>query len=178
MAVAAGCSATITPPVSPPRPTAVYLCDYGYHSSLLLPVGHGAFVEYLYGDWDWAALNQTGVWPAVRAALFSSRAALGRRYVYVGDEPVRPMTVPATFTRLVVDGAKADRLQRSLDARWSAHADTAVYTGAAGAYYVYVQDEQSYGLLHNCNRVTADWLEATGCRADGLAVTSHFDLGR
>ncbi len=78
-----GCSGTVTPPPAPRHPAVVYLCDYGYHSSLLLPVGDdGTFVEYLFGDWNWAALDHTGVGPAVTAGLFSPAATLGRRYVY------------------------------------------------------------------------------------------------
>ena len=173
-----GCSGTVTPPANPPRPTAVYLCDYGYHSSLLLPVGtDGTYAEYLFGDWNWAALNHTGVGPAVTAALFSSQATLGRRYVYQPGRPSpRPMTTPATQTRLWVDGDRCRTLQLSLDARWRSAAGTATYDGADGGYYVYVKDAERYTLLHNCNRVTADWLDDLGCDTGGLPVLSHFEV--
>ena len=173
-----GCSGTVTPPANPPRPTAVYLCDYGYHSSLLLPVGTvGTYVEYLFGDWDWAALNDTGVWPAVRAAVFSPQATLGRRYVYEpGVSWPRPMTTPDTQARLWVDGDRCRALQLALDARWRAAAGTATDDGADGGYYVYVKDAERYTLAHNCNRVTADWLDALGCDTGGRPVLSHFQV--
>jgi hypothetical protein len=173
-----GCSGTVTPAPAPPHPTTIYVCDYGYHSSLLLPVGDdGTFVEYLYGDWDWAVLNHTGALAAIHAGLFSPAATLGRRYVYAPLHAVpRPVTMPVTQVALVVDGDACQRLQRSLDARWRAHADTAVYTGPAGSFYLFVRDAEPYGLLHNCNRLTADCLDQLGCTTGGLPLLSHFTV--
>ncbi len=173
----AGCSGTVTPPAAPPRPAVVYLCDYGYHSSLLLPVGtDGTWVEYLFGDWNWAALNHTGVGPAIEAGLFSPASTLGRRYVYRPGRVPRPVTPPVSQVPLVVDGDAVQRLQRSLDRRWRTHADSATYTGEPGMFYLFVRDDQPYGLLHNCNRVTADWLDQLGCRTGGLPLLSHFEV--
>ena len=172
-----GCSASVTPPVASAHPATVYLCDYGYHSSLLLPVGDdGTYVEYLYGDWNWAAMNHTGVGPALRAGLFSTRATLARRYVYQPRSPTapHPMTPPHTQSPIVVDGDGCRRLQLALDARWRLHADTAVYTGDAGGDYLFVKDDEPYGWIHNCNRETADWLSALGCRTSGWPLLSHF----
>jgi hypothetical protein len=174
----AGCSATVIPPAAPPRPTTVYLCDYGYHSDLLLPVGNGVYVEYLYGDWAWAAMNDTGAASAVRAGLFSTRSTLGRRCAYdpAPDAVPRPVTPALRQLPIVVDGELARRLVASLDARWRSHADTAVNNGAAGAFYLYVDDDQPYGMIHNCNRLTAEWLEQLGCRTSGVPLMSHFDV--
>ncbi len=177
MLVVVGCSATVTPPVAPLHPVTVYLCDYGYHSSLLLPVGtDGTFVEYLYGDWAWAATNHTGVGPAIRAGLFSSGATLARRYVYepVPNRVPQPMTPPVTQVPLVVDRKRCQRLEAFLDARWRAHADTAVYAGQFGGYYLYVRDGEPYGWIHNCNTETANWLEQLGCGVSGWPLLSHF----
>ena len=174
-----GCSGTVVPPVAPRDPTTVYLCDYGYHSSLLLPVGRdGTFVEYLFGDWNWAVLNHTGVMAALEAGLFSPAATLGRRYVYrpAPRRVPRPVTAPVTQVALSVDGAACQRLQAELDVRWRAHAGTAVYTGRVGDFYLFVRDDEPYGLLHNCNRVTADWLQQLGCRTGGLPLMSHFTV--
>jgi hypothetical protein len=173
-----GCSATVTPPVSPARPTSVYLCDYGYHSSLLLPVGSdGTFVEYLFGDWNWAALNHTGILDVVRAGLFSSQATLGRRYVYEpGLTAPRPMTLPVRQQSIVVSDDSCQRLQAKLDARWRAQAGVVVYTGAMGGFYLYVKDDEPYGWVRNCNRETSDWLEQLGCRTSGWPLLSHFTL--
>ena len=157
----------------------VYVCDYGYHSSLLLPVGHdGTWVEYLYGDWRWAALNETGVGPAVRAGLFSPAATLGRRFVYEpGVTPPTPMTTPVRQQPITVDGERCGQLTAELDARWQRHAGTAVYGGAKGADYLFVRDDaERYSLVHNCNRETAEWLDRLGCRTSGLCLLSHFDV--
>ena len=48
--------------------------------------------------------------------------------------------------------------------------------GRPGDFYVYVKDDEPYGLLHNCNRETADWLNLLGCRTCGIALTSHFKV--
>ncbi len=88
------------------------------------------------------------------------------------------MTTPVRQVPLVVDGDAVRRLQRTLDRRWQGHAGTAVYTGPPGMFYVYVKDDQPYGLSHNCNRVTADWLDALGCRTSGLPMLSHFTVER
>ena len=174
-----GCSGTVTPALAPPHPTTIYVCDYGYHSSLLLPVGRdGTFVEYLYGDWEWAVLNHSGALAVIKAGLFSSGATLGRRYVYApppGSVP-HPITTPATQVPVAVDGDACQRLQRSLDVRWRAHADSAVYMGRTGDFYLFVRNAEPYGLLHNCNRVTADWLDQLGCTTGGLPLLSHFTV--
>ena len=177
IAMLAGCSGTVTPPTAPARPTVVYLCDYGYHSSLLLPVGDGRYVEYLFGDYEWAALNRTGVFEAIGAAFFSDGATLGRRYVRpAAGGPVRPLTVPVTQWPVTVDGDKCLALEGSLDARWQSHAGSAASPGQVGAFYDYVRDDEPYSLGHNCNRETADWLDALGCRTSGLRLLSHFTV--
>ena len=175
----AGCSPTVTPPRSPPQPAVVYVCDYGYHSSLLLPVSRGVWVEYLYGDYNWAALDRTGPVGFVEAFALSQGATLGRRYVYEpGVERPVPMTSPNTQTAVAVDRAACARLVAALDRRWQAHAGLTVYDGQAGGYYVYVRDDEPYGLSHNCNRVTADWLGQLGCAVRGPAMLSHFTVER
>jgi hypothetical protein len=175
--VLVGCSGTVTPPVAPHHPTTAYVCDYGYHSSLLLPVDADCtFVEYLYGDWDWAALDHGGITGVIRAALFSNGATLGRRYTRATTRNAvpHPLTPPNTQTPIVVDADLCHKLGQTLDARFLAHSDTAVYIGRSGNYYVYVHDDESYGWIHNCNRQTSVWLDRLDCHTSGWPLMSHF----
>ena len=145
----------------------------------MLPVSDGVWVEYLFGDWQWAALDRTGAASAVRSAVWSTQATLGRRYLY---DP-RPLAVPQPLspvevqTGITVDRDRCRRLQLELDRRWRTHARTAVDPGPVGNRYLFVPDDEPYGLLHNCNRETADWLDRLGCRTGGLPILSHFAVG-
>src|SRR5436305_3789805 len=77
-----GCSAPhIRPPANPANPTVIYLCDYGVHSSILLPVGDGRFVEYVYGDWAFAVENKADPLHTLAALFLSFDPAYGRRFL-------------------------------------------------------------------------------------------------
>ena len=175
---AAGCETHVAPPALPlaVQPTTVYLCDYGIHSSLLLPVGDDRhrYVEYVYGDWNWAALEHHGFLDAVGAILWSGQSTLGRRYLETspGDPVPHPPDEPKSQTPVVVDAAQCAALVQEADARWLKHADTAVRVGS----YTYVRDEVPYGLTHDCNWNTADWLARTGCQVDAKPILPYFSL--
>jgi len=84
--LAGGCTSTVIPPKRVTDPAAVFLTDYGRHSSLLLPDREGRLVEYAFGDWDWFATlvtqyfeKQQGM-SAQAVALFR-RAAGGARMI-------------------------------------------------------------------------------------------------
>lgn len=164
------------PPAATVRPATVYLCDYGIHSSLLLPVDpeQRRYVEYLYGDWNWVALGNHGPLDAVGAMLWSGQATLGRRYLETSaaDPVPHPPSPPKSQTRVVVDAAKCAAVVAEADARWLRHADTAVGDGS----YTYVHDDVPYGLRHDCNRETADWLTRAGCQVDGSPILPYFDV--
>ena len=177
-AVLAGCGATVVPPASPAEPTTVYLCDYGVHSSLLLPTGGGRYVEYLYGDWNWAALDHTRWYDAIGAVFFSRQAALGRRFIFAPAGRIGPVPNPPPESEmsLVVDGIGCAAVVKQLDARWESHRLTATVPTPAGGYFSYVRDDQPYGWLHDCNHQTADCLRAIGCEVHGPAMLSGFRI--
>ncbi len=87
-ASAAGCATTVVPDGHIPDPVAVYVADYGVHSSVMLPVidpeRSNQYVEYCFGDWRYAAENHCEPQDALgRAAGFVTigvRPALYRRY--------------------------------------------------------------------------------------------------
>jgi hypothetical protein len=182
------CSVTVTPPVHPEHPTVVYLCDYGVHSSLLLPVastpgntgdaGPRKYVEYLYGDWNWAALCHTRWWDALGAIFWSRQATLGRRYITQNAGQAMPIPSGGLQTEIpiTVNGDGCQKLLDEMSARWEK--DVADHPGdqTIVADYVYVKDSQAYSWLHDCNLNTADSLVEMGCTVSGYAIWSRMEV--
>ncbi len=170
-----GCSTTITPPYHPTEPTEVYLCDYGVHSSLLLPVTQKMYVEFLYGDWNWAALGHTGPIDGIEALFFSQQATLARRFVIrsPGEKVPRPIDGPITETGVIVQGRSCRKVLAEMLLRWQRHRLTDMTTGEELSY---VKDDVHYSWLHDCNAQTADCLRTMGCKVDGMAIWSNFKI--
>jgi hypothetical protein len=174
-----GCATTIVPPHSPSNPTVVAVTDYGRHSSLLIPDARGAgSVEYAFGDWRWFAEQRNSPVDGCGALFFSAQATLGRmRLERRIDSPDLAKILGADRVLLFhVSGGDVTALRRELDDRFTARADTAVFNPKLNLFFV--PDPGRYSLWRNCNHVTAEWLEALGCRIKGSAITSNFRLAR
>jgi hypothetical protein len=174
-ALLAGCFTRVVPPLNPQRPTTVYLCDYGVHSSLLLPISRGRYIEFLYGDWNWAALRHTSAMDAIGALCWSKQATLGRRFLeqLPGESAPRPLDGPISQTPLVVGEAGCSDVVRMLNMRWEEHRDTAMATGSELSY---VKDDEPYSWTHDCNTLTADCLIKMGCKVQGIPIWSNFKV--
>ena len=175
-ALLGGCAATrVIPPATPAEPTAVFLLDHGRHSTLILPHGDG-MVRYAYGDWNWYAKVETGVFAGSSAVLFPSRAALGRRvlkgpatvggvrrHLAVGFQHIHPLTVEA---------ARAEALRRDLDALFFASAEAprenTIYDLA------FVPHPRPYSAFENSNHEIAKWLRELGCEVEGTAFWANW----
>src|SRR5436305_9556057 len=79
VALVGGCATRIVPPAAPSNPVAVYVTDYGRHSSILLPMGDGHLMEYSYGDWEYYALNKYKWYIGATKLIMSDASGLGRR---------------------------------------------------------------------------------------------------
>lgn len=175
--LAGGCAATVYPRPQPAQPTAVYLADYGIHSSLLLPVAERRYVEYAYGDWNFAALNHCWPQDALGALLISFQSALGRRFIDVPPGQAEPHPVhPVPHRIQVVYASQADveRLVRELDQRYCRDRSDCRHNPENNMDYV--KDNQHYWIAHNCNHLTAQCLRELGCDVRGLVVLSGFDV--
>ncbi len=172
----AGCAAQVVPPPSPANPAAVYLTNYGRHSSLLLPAREDHYVEFAFGDWNWFAVNHNSSGDALEAMLFSAGSALGRRQLKLSDDidAICQATGAGSVSRIPVPREKVDALLEKLDARFQSRIDTITYNPASDLWFV--ADDESYFVLHNCNHVTARWLRALGCRVRGLVMFSNFKV--
>lgn len=169
-----GCAATVYPQAGPVHPTAVYVADYGIHSSLLLPVSENRYVEYAFGDWNFAALNHC--WPndALGALLISFQSALGRRFIDVvpGEEPWPVHPSPHRVQVVYASEANVNHVVRELDARYRRDARVVMHNPDNDMDYV--KDNEHYSIANNCNHLTARCLREMGCDVRGLVVLSRF----
>ena len=177
-ALAGGCATKVVPPANPANPVTVYVTDFGRHSTILLPMGDGHLMEYAYGDWDYFALNKYRWYIGATALVASDASGLGRRVVaHPGsDEALKKMLNPKRLLSVQVEHSKVMALLNELDQRYSANIETMVYNDYTKSYFV--KDVSHYWLFHTCNAMTAQWLEKLGCRVNGLAVVSNFQVDR
>jgi len=176
VALLGGCATTVVPPSNPANPVAVYITDYGRHSSILLPMGDGHLMEYSYGDWEFYALNQYKWYIGASKLFFSEGSGLGRRILaHPGDdEALHKMLGCKRLMRVDIEQSRVCELLEELDQRYSAKIETMVYNDYGHSYFV--KDESHYWLFHTCNAMTGQWLEKLGCKVSGLPVVSNFEV--
>lgn len=173
--MSSGCATRVTPPLHVKNPVTVYLTDYGRHSSILLPAGDG-YVEYAYGDWEWFALGHTQWWLAIQAMLYSPKATLGERYIAIqhGEINVDDFADWQRLNEFQVDKDRAESLRMTLEAIFHRGNTKPVQSDYSGLEHVTFADR--YWLFHNCNHATAEWLRDLGCKIDGPALLSNFEM--
>jgi len=178
LVLGSGCATRIAPPSNPANPVAVYITDYGRHSSILLPMGDGHLMEYSYGDWDFYALKKYKWYIGATALVVSDGSGLGRRIVAdPGDDAaLKKLLGSKRLMKVQIEQRKVMDLLAELDQRYTANIETMVYNDYAHLYFV--KDPSHYWLLHTCNAMTAQWLEKLGCEVSGLAVMSNFEVDR
>lgn len=164
-----GCATTIHPPRHLSDPVPIFVTNYGLHSSLLLPLEHGGYAEYAWGNYKWFALNQTTAPQAVEAMLFSKESTLARR-----ELPISPTDSPEHVAHLIgvpsavrfeVSRARADAVRMTLEARFARNSRPVVYNELT--FLNHIPDPEQYWLFHQCNHWVGRWLERMGCRLDG-----------
>ena len=185
-----GCVTHITPPEAVADPVAVYLVDYGYHASLILPGAAASdsaaaskereLVEFAFGQYDWYARNLDDWWRAPVVMLIPGQGCLGRREltgaVASGSAPTARLLGAEEVHAITVESACAAALLHRLEARWA--------DGSAGALenpnvgMTFVSDPDNYWLFNNCNAAVAAWLRETGCQVGGLVVGSRWKVAR
>lgn len=171
----AGCAYRVTPPPATLDDASVFILDYGYHASLLVPRGDERGVEYAYGQWDWFALNQTQWWRALPTLLIPGRGAQGRqeRSIPMRREALeRALRIEAVY-EVRVPRAAAEVLDAALDERFAA-APAPIRNEQTGMDMTL--DPQAYSLLHHCNTRVARWLDALGCDVKGGGLEAEFQF--
>jgi hypothetical protein len=175
----AGCTTRLAPPASPAEPVAVYLLDHGRHASLVLPNGDGGLVRYAFGDWAYYARNRTGVWHGLRALLWPTPAALGRRALPGPVAAWRVRRSVAVVIRelhvLEVAGGRVAALRRRLAGRFAAaarHHDNRLYD------LTFARLDETYWLGDNSNQRVAAWLAELGVVVSGGGLRSAWSVAR
>lgn len=174
-----GCTTRISPPIDVASPARVYLVDYGYHSSIVLPDADGRGREFAYGEWGWFAKNHDGILDAFRLVLLPNQGTLGIR-----DYPA-PLSAAMIASRtdfeqlheITVDRCAALTLRRLLDESVESalrHDGDYVYNPVVDLYFV--RNPAIYWCGHNCNHQTATWLETLHCRVSGPRTFADFDV--
>lgn len=175
LAAGTGCATTIRPPPRPLNPATVYLTDELVHSSILMPVGEGRYVEYAFGDWSYAALDRHGPFHTIRALFFSPQGALGRRYLKLNTH-ARPMAAQLKGVRLrpiLVDRSDMNSLIAALDARFSAGRSKAENPDN---HFVFATVDDSYALWNNCNTLTKQSLRQMKCLVQSRSPFAMYDV--
>jgi hypothetical protein len=170
-----GCQHVIEPPAAVSNPARVFVIDYGRHASLALPQENETLVEWSWGDWNWYALERTGLAQGAQALFASPRSALARRALAPADDPAElaARVGAEEVLALTVERERVRALHRQLDARWLRRRDQAV---AHPNGRIFVPDDMQYSLSNNSVHELARWLEALGANVSGSGVTANFKL--
>ena len=170
----AGCQRWVEPPAAVSDPVSVFLVDYGRHASLALPADEG-LVEWSWGDWNWFALDRTGLGTGFQALFASPRSTLSRRALSPVEsaDALAARLSASKVLPIEVERARAATLLETLEARWQTHAHEAVQD-ASGR--VFVPDDARYGLFNNSVHEVSRWLEALGAQVTGSGLTANFRL--
>jgi hypothetical protein len=164
----------IVPPTNLAEPIRVAVADYGDHSSLIVPELGGAVTEYVYGDWNWYAAGHMECPDGLRALFYSGGAALGQRSLAldIDDPSLRRELGAERLLRFDVERERVDVLAQRLNDRFAEPGDRTLYNAERGLLFVH--DDARYVWHHNCNHMTAKWLEELGCRVEGWVLYSDF----
>jgi hypothetical protein len=106
---------TVTLPARPTSPTTVFLIDFGRTSGLVLAVSDIRLVSYVYGDWNYYALQNQGVFDVLAALLWPTHGALGRKDIAgpLNSETVR-QSIGTPIARLYAFEAERHAVERGV----------------------------------------------------------------
>jgi hypothetical protein len=173
-----GC-ASVRPQSNVRDPVPVYLGDFGVHSALFLPTPDGRYVEYLYGDWRYAAENKCLPHDALIALAASPGAAFGRGYhdCIPGVEAPRLERRPTSLQRVMCERVNVYDVIFRLDQRYN---ELAARNGAPlrnpETGIEFVRADGHYSVANNCNHLVATSLRELGCDVSGVVVWSNFKV--
>lgn len=176
----------IIPPTDPAAPVTVYVIDYGYHSSLVLPDGKGKLMQYSYGDWRYFALNRQNLGDGIAALLYPTQGTIGRRQFNNLAELKKHLECDLpkeggeancnTLLGFEVAEAKATRLVKLLDRRFRQNLPMRVKNPRN--HLTFVPDDRDYIMFHNSNHELVTWLKNLDCRVKGFVALPNFQVQR
>ena len=169
-----GCAWTVRAPSNVADPVPVWITEYGRHCRVALPSGPSTFTEFGFGEWNFYALEDRGIFSTLRAGTgFGSGAFSRRPLTAASDGTLGPRQTGGTRSeRIQVERTQADSLRRELDARWQRN-QGAVRIRQRDSVPV-SRDTAPYNLFDNSNHATARWLRRLGCEVHGFPLTANF----
>lgn len=169
-----GCSLTVRVPPPAENSLTCYLVDHGYHGSLVLPGARGEFHEYVYGEYQWFALENDSWYRVFPALFWPTESTMGTRLIKALStrELIRQLNAvevyPFKAQRDRVENLHA-RLQREME---TGDQERMIMSGDM----VFVPHTSKYYLGHTCNTLLTVWLEELGCEVSGLTPWASFDV--
>jgi hypothetical protein len=157
-----------------------FLLDHGSTSSLVMPTADGNMVRYVYGDWNWYALRNTGVVDGLRALFGPTQGTLGRRELRgppdanTVRERIKGHSIDALLP-VIVARADVERLRSRLDEEHRAGARIALVEAVD---IQFVPSSQPYSYFSNSNHAVAAWLGELGCEIHGRSFHSRWRVER
>lgn len=165
-----GCRTVVHAPGGVQDAVTVYLVDDLIHSGMILPCDdNGLHVEYVFGDWDYAAEQRHDPFHAVRALILSPQSGLGRRYFQFPPgsslEPNDPH-LPEEFVGSTIYPIRVERLaERNLVAELNHRFDLGKYKKFnETTKYEWSAVPDAYALWSNCNTLAHDNLRKLNCQ--------------
>lgn len=174
-----GCTATIVPPAHVQQPARVFVLDHGYTSSIVLPDENEAgMIRYAYGDWNYYALTNRGIFDAIAALGWSTPATLGRKHLPGGMDRTtieQNVFIGISHTyEIIVEHNRIAPLREKLDTLFEQNIDTLHVSRANDLSFVH--HPRPYNLFYNSNHFTADALRQLGCDVNGPTILSNWKV--
>lgn len=165
-----GCRTIVHAPDRVQDAVTVYLVDDIIHSGMILPCDdNGLHVEYVFGDWDYAAEQRHDPFHAARAVFLSPQSGLGRRYFQFPPgsalQPGDPH-LPQEFVGSTIYPIQVERLaERNLVAELNHRYDLGKYKKFnETTKYEWSAVPDAYALWSNCNTLAHDNLRKLNCQ--------------
>jgi hypothetical protein len=178
----AGCSMKLRGPdvsvLAPSQRARVVILDHGIHAGLVLPIEDGSAREYAFGEWEYFALEETGLGQTLGAVFVPSQGTIARRDIPSGArlDPMHlagPYIVEGTHT-LFVDAAKVRDLVATIEAERAQRAGEMITRDDT----TFVPTDRTYSVSHTCNHQLATWLEALDVKISGSRMWARFSVER
>jgi hypothetical protein len=169
------CTTEIRPPQAGQE--RVFLVDHGRHASLVIQLDNRVY-RYSYGDWDFYAEASPGFWNGLKAALWPTQGALGRKQwsgLASADNLHRhlPDGIEQIHS-LQVEEHRARDLVKELELIFQRHQPSLRQTPEYNLEFVH--HPQVYWILNNSNQMIGKWLEQLGCQINGAALFSRWEI--
>lgn len=182
---AISCTAVVTPPRSPERPTTVFVLREALHVGIVLPTGAGAaepgFVEFGFGEWSWYALGNEAWYRVFPVVLWPTGGTLCRRTFAARDEAMLREQCAAAGRELdafTVETRAAEALRTRLGEQFAAAVAQGASVQRPELGMEFVPSSESYWFANTCADAAARWCEDLGCTVGWWPIRGSLAVRR